>query len=57
MPYRSTELSADPLAQCNVTGVDGLYDTDATGRRIDPVFSTAYVGGTHCRVRSPSQSN
>jgi hypothetical protein len=33
-----------PLAQCNVTGVHGLYDTDATGRRIDPtVFSTAYV--------------
>jgi hypothetical protein len=33
-----------PLAQCNVTGVHGLLDTDATGGRIDPrVFSTAYV--------------
>jgi hypothetical protein len=33
-----------PLAQCNVTGVHGLLNTDATGGRIDPTeFSTAYV--------------
>lgn len=38
------ESVSRPLAQCNVTGVHGLFDTDATGGRIDPtVFSTAYV--------------
>jgi hypothetical protein len=34
----------EPLAQCNVTGVHGLTNTDAAGHQIVPdQFNTAYV--------------
>jgi len=33
-----------PLAQCTVTGVHGLSNTDAAGNRVDPTqFTTVYV--------------
>ena len=36
--------AAVPLSQCAVTGVHGLSDSDAAGKRVNPAqFTTAYV--------------